>query len=400
MRMSTVQIFQQGVNNLLDRQADVTNTQKQLASGKRILDASEDPAGVARALQVTSELNRIDSYQRNTQRVESQLALEETALRSVVNDLQRVRELTVQANTGTMSSADRKSISTEISGILDSLVDQANATDASGEFIFAGFQAGSQPFALNSGGVVYSGDSGERFLQVAAGSQIQARDSGEAVFMTAKSGNGSFDYRGAANNTGTAIITSTNAASNYAAETYTVAFVQAAADDPVTYTVTGSVSGQVAAGNYTAGAAITFAGAELRFDGTPAHSDSFTIESSTHQDIFTTVKDLADVLVTATGTEANDARVNNEASRGLTNLDNAIDHILKIQSDVGSRMRRAETQIDTNEAFNIQLKETLSELQDLDYAEAISLLNIQMMALQAAQQTFAKTQNMSLFNYL
>ena len=57
MRMSTVQIFQQGVNNLLDRQADVTNTQKQLASGKRILDASEDPAGVARALQVTSELN-------------------------------------------------------------------------------------------------------------------------------------------------------------------------------------------------------------------------------------------------------------------------------------------------------------------------------------------------------
>jgi flagellar hook-associated protein 3 FlgL len=400
MRMSTVQIFNQGVNNLLDRQADVTNTQKQLASGKRILDASEDPAGVARTLQVTSELSRIDSYQRNTQRVQDQLALEETALKSVVNDLQRVRELTVQANTSTMSSADRRSISTEISGILDSLVDQANATDASGEFIFGGFQAGSQPFALDSGDVVYSGDSGERFLQVAAGSQIQARDSGEAVFMTAKSGNGSFDYRGAANNTGTATIISTGAASSYTADTYTVAFVQADAADPVTYTVTGSASGQVAAGNYTAGAAITFAGAELRFDGTPAHGDSFTITSSSSQDIFTTVKDLVDTLATATGTEANAALVNNEASRGLTNLDNAIENILKIQSDVGSRMRRAETQIDTNEAFNIQLKETLSELQDLDYAEAISLLNIQMMALQAAQQTFAKTQNMSLFNYL
>lgn len=400
MRMSTVQIFNQGVNNLLDRQADVTNTQKQLASGKRILDASEDPAGVARALQVTSELNRIDSYQRNTQRVQDQLALEETALRSVVNDLQRVRELTVQANTSTMSSADRKSISTEISGILDSLVDQANVTDASGEFIFGGFQAGSQPFALTSGDVVYSGDSGERFLQVAAGSQIQARDSGEAVFMTAKSGNGSFDYRGAANNTGTATIISTSAASNYTAETYTLAFVQADAADPVTYTVTGSASGQVAAGNYTVGAAITFAGAELRLEGAPAHGDSFTITSSSNQDVFTTVKDLASTLATATGTEANDARINNEASRGLTNLDNAIDHILKVQSDVGSRMRRAETQIDTNEFFNVQLKETLSELQDLDYAEAISLLNIQMMALQAAQQTFAKTQNMSLFNYL
>ena len=63
-------------------------------------------------------------------------------------------------------------------------------------------------------------------------------------------------------------------------------------------------------------------------------------------------------------------------------------------------MRRADQQAETNDAFNLQLKETLSELQDLDYAEAISRLNIQMLALQAAQQTFAKTQSMSLFNYL
>ena len=55
MRMSTVQIFNQGVNNLLDRQADVTKTQEQLASGKRIMDASEDPAGTARVLNITSD---------------------------------------------------------------------------------------------------------------------------------------------------------------------------------------------------------------------------------------------------------------------------------------------------------------------------------------------------------
>ena len=47
-----------------------------------------------------------------------------------------------------------------------------------------------------------------------------------------------------------------------------------------------------------------------------------------------------------------------------------------------------------------ELRLDMSELQDLDYAEAISRLNIQMLALQAAQQTFAKTQQMSLFNYL
>jgi flagellar hook-associated protein 3 FlgL len=69
--MSTVQIFNQGVNNLLDRQADVTKTQEQLASGKRIMNASEDPAGAARTLDITSQLSRIDAYQRNTGTVQS-----------------------------------------------------------------------------------------------------------------------------------------------------------------------------------------------------------------------------------------------------------------------------------------------------------------------------------------
>ena len=87
-------------------------------------------------------------------------------------------------------------------------------------------------------------------------------------------------------------------------------------------------------------------------------------------------------------------------ARNIANLDNAIENILKIQADVGTRMRRADLKTETNDAFNLQLKETLAELQDLDYAEAISRLNIQMLALQAAQQTFAKTQQMSLFNYL
>ena len=59
MRMSTVQIFQQGVNNLLDRQSDVTKTQEQLAAGKRILDAGEDPAGTVRILNITSDLARV-----------------------------------------------------------------------------------------------------------------------------------------------------------------------------------------------------------------------------------------------------------------------------------------------------------------------------------------------------
>jgi flagellar hook-associated protein 3 FlgL len=400
MRMSTVQIFNQGVNNLLDRQADVTKTQTQLASGKRIMDASEDPAGTARALDITSQLARIDAYQRNTVTVQSSLGLEEGALSGVVNDLQRARELTIQANSATMTATDRHAIAVELSSILESLVAAGNTQDASGEYIFAGFQSDVQPFAKTSSGAAYNGDDGQRFMQVSANVQIAASNSGSDVFMSAAAGNGSFDYRGSAGNTGTATVISTSAAANYVPETYTLAFIKANPADPITYTVTGDATGQVATGNYTEDGAITFANGEIRLSGTPANGDTFTISSVPRQDIFTTIKDLESILAGASDTTSSRIQIHNEASRGLTNIDNALEKILTVQADVGTRMRRAEMQTDTNDAFNYQLQETLSGLQDLDYAEAISRLNIQMLALQAAQQTFAKTQNMTLFNYL
>jgi flagellar hook-associated protein 3 FlgL len=398
--MSTVQIFNQGVNNLLDRQSDVTKTQEQLASGKRIMNASEDPAGTARTLDITSQLSRIDGYQRNTVAVQNSLNLEESALGSVVNDLQRARELTIQANSASMTAGDRHAIAVELSAILESIIAAGNTQDASGEYIFAGFQSGVKPFTQSNSGATYNGDNGQRFMQVSANVQIASSNSGSDVFMSAAAGNGSFDYRGSVNNTGTATVTSTSAAANYVPETYTLAFIQANPTDPVTYTVTGDTSGQVATGNYTEDGAITFANGEIRLAGTPANGDTFTISSVPRQDIFTTIKDLQSVLASTSDTTSSRILVHNEASRGLINIDNALEKILTVQADVGTRMRRAEMQTDTNEAFNYQLQETLSGLQDLDYAEAISRLNIQMLALQAAQQTFAKTQAMSLFNYL
>ena len=400
MRMSTVQIFNQGVNNLLDRQSDVTKTQEQLASGKRIMDASEDPAGTARTLDITSQLARIDAYQRNTGTVQSNLGLEEGALSGVINDLQRARELTIQGNNATMSAADRGSIAVELSAILESLIARGNTQDASGEYIFGGFQSSVQPFSKTSGGAAYNGDDGQRFMQVSADVQIASSNPGSEVFMSATAGNGSFDYRSAVNNAGTAVVTTTAAAANYVPDTYTLAFIKANANDPITYTVTGDTSGQVATGNYTENGAITFANGEIRLKGIPVHGDSFTVTSVPRQDIFTTIKDIESIFANASDTTASAIRVHNEASRALNNLDNALEKVLTVQSDVGTRLRRTEMQTDTNEAFNYQLKETLSGLQDLDYAEAISRLNIQMLALQAAQQTFAKTQNMSLFNYL
>ena len=63
-------------------------------------------------------------------------------------------------------------------------------------------------------------------------------------------------------------------------------------------------------------------------------------------------------------------------------------------------MNRVEEQISLNASFNLQVESTISKLEDLDFATAVTELNLQLVALEAAQQTYIKTQGISLFNYL
>jgi flagellar hook-associated protein 3 FlgL len=84
----------------------------------------------------------------------------------------------------------------------------------------------------------------------------------------------------------------------------------------------------------------------------------------------------------------------------MTRIDDSQQLMLEGIAELGSRMGLVEDQQLLNEAFNVQLKENLSGLEDIDYAKAISDMNLQMVALQAAQQTYSQTKDLNLFNYL
>ena len=81
-------------------------------------------------------------------------------------------------------------------------------------------------------------------------------------------------------------------------------------------------------------------------------------------------------------------------------MDAAQESISRVRSGVGSRMVEVETQQNINSSMDLQYEETLSRLQDVDYAEAVSNLTQQKTYLEAAQQSFLKVSNLSLFNYL
>ena len=400
MRLSTSQIFLQGINNILNNQAQLQETQQQLATGRKVSTPADDPIAAVRILDISEDIQLVDQYERNGDFAQSQLAFEETVLADVANVLQRVRELVVSANNASQSQESRRAIGVEVEARLEELVTLANAQDSTGESIFAGFQAGEQPFTRSGGDVIYNGDDGQRFLQIAGSTQVAVRDPGNAVFMDVPAGNGRFAIEANAANTGTAVVRDTGADSSFQRDDYTINFLSAAPGAPITYEVLDGSAAVVASGNYVSGEAIEFNGARVVIEGEPAVGDSFSIPVDPNQDMFTTLRSIAASLRDAGDAPAEVAAVNNAMANGLRNIDQALGVALDKRADVGVRLSRVESQLGINEDFNLQLRETLSEIQDLDFAEAIGRLNQQLFVLEAAQQTFARTQGLTLFNFL
>jgi len=104
------------------------NIYSQLSSGKRINGASDDAAGLAIAQKMETQIR---GYSRGTQNAEDSKNLyntAESALGSVNDNLQRMRELSVQASNGTLTDGDRAIIQTEIEQIKSSISDVAKNT--------------------------------------------------------------------------------------------------------------------------------------------------------------------------------------------------------------------------------------------------------------------------------
>ena len=300
MRISTSMMQRLSVDSMLERQTDLSKTQLQLASGKRILTPSDDPTGATQALRIGQQTRLNEQYQLNGDHALSRLQFEEGVLSALGDSLQRVRELAVQGLNDSHGADGRAAISNEVRQRLDGLLDLANSKDGSGDYLFSGYQTGVRPFSDAGGGTYnWNGDQGQRQLQISETRQIATSDSGDEIFVN------------------------------------------------------------------------------LAFSGGGT------------QDVFKTLYDFAAAL------DANTLNGN-----VLDDIDAAMDSFISTRAKVGARLSAIDSQQKINEQLDVQLQSVLSGIQDLDYAEAIGKLNIELVGLQAAQQTFQKVQGLSLFNYL
>ena len=397
MRISTSGAFQQGLGLMLKLQSALEHTQRQITSGRKHLTPAEDPFAAARSLNLRESMSRLEQFDRNATMATNRLAYEESALQSVGNTLQRVRELALQANNASQSDESRALIAVEMRQHVDALLQLANEKDGNGRYLFAGNRDATAPVAQNGAAFSYNGDQGQRMIRIGENRQVADGDPGNAVFFDVRNGNGAFSITAAAGNSGNGIAGqgSVTDPAQYDQDDYTVRFV-----DSSNYEVVDSGGAVISTGTFESGDTIAFQGIELSIKGSPAASDEFAVLPSRYQDIFTTVQNLADSIDVAVLDDASRAAMTNRINAEILNIDQALGKVLDIRTQVGSRLSAVETQVDSNSAFALGLQENLAGIEDLDYAEALSRLSIEATMLEAAQQAFVKTRGLSLFNYL
>ena len=141
-------------------------------------------------------------------------------------------------------------------------------------------------------------------------------------------------------------------------------------------------------------------GAQVVISGSPADDDAFTIKPSINKSVFQTMQEIVDLLRSPLASSTARTAFSGDLAAHLTNLDQALGNVSRVQSSVGARLQELEALSNNASAVDIQYQQMLSDLQDLDYAQAISDFTRQQVALEAAQKSFVAISGLSLFKYI
>jgi flagellar hook-associated protein 3 FlgL len=380
--------------NLLE--SGINQTSNAMSSGLSFTTASENPTAAGGVNNYKQALAQSQQYGTNATSAQTNLNTEDNALSQVQTQLQALRNLALEANSGVLTNSNLSAIAAQAVQIQNGLLALANTTNGNGEYIFGGFAAQTQPFTLSATGATYNGDQGQRQVQIAAGQTVADGDNGNTVFNQIKTGNGTFAVSAAAGNLGSGIVGATTVSNPaaYDGGTYSITFTA-----PGAYQVTEGAT-LVTTGTYTDGSTIAFNGVQVTLSGQPATGDSFSLAPSANQSLFTTVQNLVNALQTGITSPSSSAALNNSINGAINNIDQALSQTSNVRATVGGRLNSITTQQSVATSQQTQLQQSITTLQGLDYASAITSLDQQNTTLSAALQAFTLTQGLSLFKFL
>ncbi|MFK8077123.1 MAG: flagellar hook-associated protein FlgL [Granulosicoccus sp.] len=397
-RLPSNYIVSQIASDIVSKQYELAQVQEQISSGKKVNRPSDEPAYSARILSMREATSKLEQYDRNSSAAESQLSLEEGALDGVVNNINRIRELALTANNGIVNETTRQAIHAEVKLQLDELYTLANSRDSFNNFIFGGNNNQSTPFSKGEP-VVYSGSDDASEMPIGLGRKVKTGDSGLDVFMRIRNGNGTFVTSLNPANTGSGTISqgSVTDTTAYDRDTYRVQFTSSTTYDVINDTTGATVS---TSNTHTDTGPIEFNGIRTVISGVPEPGDSFTIEPSKNQDLFSTVSKFISALDQTPTTSSDTAKYTQAVNDAILNLDTGLDHINNIRSGVGARLNSIDSSREQNSNVQLQIERVLTDVEDIDIAEAVTNLQTQANSLEILQKSFSRIEGLSLFNYM
>ena len=396
MRISTSSAFEAGIETLTKRQTELAQSQERLTSGKRVARASDDPAAAARAERALAGELRSETSQRAVDASRTVMTLTEGALADANELLQQARESLVAAGNASYSDQERKGLAEKLAGIRQQLLAVANRGDGAGNYLFAGQGTTVAPFLDGPGGVSYQAVAGQ--LKTAAGVDLPLSVDGQALWMTARTGNGVFETSAGAGVTGAWI--DNGQVSNPSAITgssYTLQFSVAAG--VTTYAVLqDGLPTAVTAAPYTSGQDIVVDGMSFKITGAPANGDTFTTQPSAST---LSVFDALDAAISDLGTAGlSGAQIAQNTTDNLRNIDSAMGYLQRARAVAGEALLRVDNETGRLDSQKLAARTERSNAEDLDMVDAISKFQNQQTGYDAALKSYSMVQRMSLFQYL
>jgi flagellar hook-associated protein 3 FlgL len=323
--------------------------------------------------------------------------LTESALGQAGGLLQSARETLVAAGNGSLGASGRAIQAGQLSQLRAQLLNLANQAGSTGGYLFGGQGATVTPFLDMPGGVTAAATGGQN--QLSASEQMPTTVDGRAIWLSAPSGNGVFVSGSDAGNQGTAWIDAgtVTVPAEITGANYAISFSGSGA--ATTYSVTrdggGTAQSDLA---FSSGSTITVDGMSLRISGAPADGDRFTLQPATPD--LSPFAALDRAIATLSDPFANAGQVAQAVNSGLRDIDAVMGHLQAARSDVGSTLTRLDDIDGRNQDRLLWAKAVQSDAEDVDMVQAISDFQNQQTGYQAALQSYASVQRMSLFDYI
>ena len=449
-RVGTANMYDNAIRNVSARQTSLVNLQENLTSGKRVVRASDDPVSAAQAERALTRISRIQTEQRALENQRNAIAQAESTMGDAISLVQEARQLMVSAGSGTLTSNDRATIANQLQSLRDQLTAVANRTDTNGIPLLGALGSAQSPFMgpLNSTpDYLFAGQAGQT---ASDGVTLPNTLDGDSAFMFDAKRDGSF-HAAITPGTSTVIVPGattpsvpamgqpnralttsaitvaegTNFNKNPAtglAYTYSVSFSTVTLDPATntlsaTYNVTSTDPAFVPPAQQTLTPIKIGEKGEFNINGlppgmsmkvttlptkavdgtitlSPANGD--TINISPQASVFSVIdKAIAEIKAAPNSNVAAQA-----SGQALANIDIGLERMSNIRSYAGELLNRADRITGDQSKRSEQLEADRSRAEDLDMIKGISDFQNQQTGYQAALQTYASVQKLSLFNYI